>query len=78
MIPMKILALMAAGLLGAAALTPVPASAAGSGQRVIHERSETRHVSHNRRDRWRWKTVCRTKWRNHHRTRVCHKVRYRR
>jgi hypothetical protein len=75
---MKILAFMAAGLIGAAALTPVAASAAGTGQRVVHERTEVRHVTHNRRDRWGWKTVCRTKWRNHHRQRVCTKVRYRR
>jgi hypothetical protein len=74
---MKILALMAAGLIGAAALTPLPAAAAGSGQRVVHERTEVRHVTTNRHNRWRWKTVCRTKWRNHHRTRVCRKVRTR-
>ncbi|MDB5704808.1 MAG: hypothetical protein JWN66_1924 [Sphingomonas bacterium] len=73
---MKILALMAAGLIGAAALTPVAASASGTGQAVVvHERTVVRH--HNRHDRWRWKTVCRTQWRNHHRTRVCTKVRSR-
>lgn len=76
---MKILALMAAGLIGAAALTPLPATAAGGGQSVVvHERTTVRHVSNHRRDRWRWKTVCRTTWRNHHRTRVCRKVRIRR
>ncbi|MEO7169402.1 MAG: hypothetical protein V4610_15130 [Pseudomonadota bacterium] len=74
---MKILALMAAGLIGAAALTPLPAMASGSGQTVVHERTTVRHVSNNRHNRWRWKTVCRTQWRNHHRTRVCRKVRVR-
>ena len=77
---MKILALMAAGLIGAAALAPLPASAAGGGQGVVvQERTTVRHVSNtSRHNRWRWKTVCRTKWRNHHRTRVCRKVRIRR
>lgn len=75
---MKILAFMAAGLIGAAALTPIPASATGNGQGVVvRERTTVRHVSNHRRDRARWKTVCRTQWRNHHRTRVCRKVRVR-
>ncbi|WEK01572.1 MAG: hypothetical protein P0Y59_07815 [Candidatus Sphingomonas phytovorans] len=73
---MKILALMAAGLIGAAALTPLPAMASGSGQTVVHERTTVRHVS--RGDRGRWKTVCRTEWRHHQRKRVCRKVRVRR
>ena len=58
---MKIFALISAGLVAAAAIAPVSASA----QRVVvreHGRHWDRH--HDRR-------VCRTEWRHHHRVQIC-------
>lgn len=76
---MKIIALLAAA---AAATLAIPASAAPIPAQERHQtvtRTTTtvaydqRHHRHGRKMYWR--KVCTNKWRNHHRVRVCRKVR---
>ena len=61
---MKFLAVVAAGILAASALAPVPASAAPA---------RWDHGHHG----WKWKKVCTVRWHHGHKTRVCRKVRVR-
>jgi len=60
---MKFLAVVAAGVLAASALAPVPASAAPA----------PRHGAHGTK----WKKVCTVRWHHGHKVRQCRKVRVR-
>lgn len=76
---MKLLSILTAGLVGAAALAPVAIATPAEAQRVehrtvVHERTVVRHGPQRR---WRTRQVCNNTWRNHHRVRVCRTVRYR-
>lgn len=85
---MKISALIAAGLLGLAATTPVAAgaapvtatAAAGEPVResvVVRERTTTTRYD-DRAMRWGTRRVCRNEWRHHRKVRICRTARYRR
>jgi len=60
---MKFLAVVAAGILAASAITPVPASAAPAPARWGHGHGA------------KWRTVCTVRWNHHRKVRVCRKVR---
>ncbi|WP_157082202.1 hypothetical protein [Sphingomonas pruni] len=65
---MKLLAVVAAGILAASALTPVTsASAAPAPDRW----------SHGHHHGWKWKKVCTVRWHHGHKVRTCRKVRVR-
>ena len=74
---MKIIALLAAAAAATIAVS-APAAAAQQTERTTVTRTHTsvaydqRH--HNGRKMY-WRKACTTKWRNHHRVRVCRKVR---
>jgi hypothetical protein len=61
---MKFLAVVAAGILAASAIAPVPASAAPAPARWGHGTK--------------WRTVCTVRWNHGRKVRVCRKVRVRR
>ncbi|KQS01412.1 hypothetical protein ASG11_17200 [Sphingomonas sp. Leaf357] len=91
---MKILGLIAAGLLGAVTLAPASASAApvaaGSATLmvagvvvapqavVVRERTTVRRGPGYRGNRWATRRVCTNRWRGHRKIRTCRQVRYRR
>jgi hypothetical protein len=62
---MKILAVIAAGLVATAAITPVTVGTASAAPRWGH-------------GGWGWKTVCTTRWHHGKKWRQCRKVRVRR
>jgi polyisoprenoid-binding protein YceI len=70
---MKMIALLAAA---AAATLAIPAaSAAPAAKPVLAAATTTIAVDQRHGRRAYWRKVCTTKWRNHHRVRVCRKVR---
>lgn len=82
---MKLLNIAAAGLIALTGIAPGIAAPAAAQRTVVTERTVVRHetVRHDNgrrydRPQWRTRTVCKREWRNGHRARVCHQVRYRR
>lgn len=70
---MKFASLISAGLIAAAAIAPVAASAQDRHDRVV---TRTVHTERHGIDRHRTRRVCTMRYRNHHRVRVCRTVRY--
>jgi hypothetical protein len=75
---MKLFALAAAGLTLLTAIAPaaIATPAAAQERVIVRERTVVRH-NDGPRFRHRYRTVCRTVYRHHHRERVCRQVRYR-
>lgn len=77
---MKSLGMIAAALLGVAAVAPASAIAAPASTRVVtvHKKTVVHRSSGWHATRWATRRVCENRWRDHRRVRVCRTVRYRR
>ena len=75
---MRILPILAAAAVAAFAVpaSAAPAAAPAKAGVSSQDRYYVSQRRHHRHHRAYWRTVCKTKWRHHHRVRTCHRVRY--